>query len=89
MDECNGYWARRKHEDSLPTTKAIVLDTWTVPAFFSHWGEFTQEASQSPLNTTIWQKSPSNLPVMPRYIRNFNYTIRQEAKKSLLSYFPS
>jgi hypothetical protein len=34
-------------------------------------------------------REPSNLPVMPRYIWNFNYTIRQEAKKSLLSYFPS
>lgn len=59
---------------TLPTTKAFVLDTRTMPGSFSHQGEFTQEAHQSPLHTAIWQKNPSNLPVMPR---NLNYTIRQ------------
>lgn len=76
----------REYEDSLPATKVFVLDTWTLPGSFSHLGESTQEVHLSPVHSAIWQKSPSNLPVMPK---NLNDTIRQEARKSLLSYFPS
>lgn len=89
MTESDEYWARRKHDAHLPTNRTFVLDTWTVPGSFSLWGVFTQDARRSPLNTDIWQKSSSNLPAMPRYSWKFNYTIRQEAKKPLLSCFPS
>lgn len=89
MAESDEYWARRKHDARLPTNRTFVLDTWTVPGSFSLWGVFTQDARRSPLNTAIWQKSSSNLPAMPRYSWKFNYTIRQEAKKPLLSCFPS
>ena len=48
--------------------------------------KLTQEHCQSPLHTALWQKSSSNLPVMPRIP---NDTIRQWARRSLISNFPS